>query len=209
MILESEHTPSALDNMEILTSEEHDLEKLTTMLEQQAFFANQYAQLLAHQTVWCHWQVQWMQAVQEQQLQMMLGAAKVLGSAETGGRKRRDIEEDSSSKFTTLMMRNIPNRFSRDQLLDLFDEQGFATCYDLVYLPLDFKQGVGLGYAFINFVSNAEAARFQKHFNGFSKWNVHSSKICEVSWSDARAARRLKAHSALCGVGSRTGRGVE
>jgi len=216
-MLESEITRSIVDNMEFLASESRALEESPALLKQQLFFANQYAHLLAHQSLWLHWQVQWSQAMQEQQRQMMLGAAMAVGNVETSGRKKLDTPcslipvegcdvEAKSSKYTTVMMRNIPNKYSREQLLDLFDDQGFATSYDLVYLPLDFKTGIGLGYAFINLVSNDEAQRFQQRFNGFSKWKTASPKVCEVSWSDARAARRLKANSTFCGIGSRTGR---
>jgi len=89
-----------------------------------------------------------------------------------------------SVPMTTVMMRNIPNNYSRQQLLDLINDQGFVNCYDLAYLPIDFKTEVGLGYAFINFVSSEDAERFRQYFHGFSSWSVHSSKICEVSWSD-------------------------
>merc|ERR1711988_1545769 len=98
-----------------------------------------------------------------------------------------DEEEDAtgSAPLTTVMMRNIPNSCSRKHLLGLIDDHGFAGCYDLVYLPVDFKKWVGLGYAFINFCSTSEAERFRHHFNGFSEWSWQSSKVCEVSWSDA------------------------
>merc|ERR1712100_520562 len=89
-----------------------------------------------------------------------------------------------SVPMTTIMMRNIPNSYCREQLLDLISKQGFATCYDLVYLPLDLKKRVGLGYAFINFTSHEQAERFRKRFSGFSIWPSYSKKVCEVSWSD-------------------------
>jgi len=117
-------------------------------------------------------------------------------SFESGSRSRANTdssyvdsdEEDDvtrSSPLTTVMMRNLPNSYSRKQLLDLLDKHGFAGCYDLVYLPVDFKKWVGLGYAFINFCSTSEAESFRQHFNGFSEWSSQSSKVCEVSWSDA------------------------
>jgi hypothetical protein len=98
-----------------------------------------------------------------------------------------DEKEDSTQSvpLTTVMMRNIPSRCNRKQLLDLIDSHGFVGCYDLIYLPVDFKKWVGLGYAFINFCSTSEAERFRHHFNGFSDWSRQSSKVCEVSWSDA------------------------
>merc|ERR1719482_2321495 len=48
--------------------------------------------------------------------------------------------------FTTLMLRNIPNSYSRNMLLDLLDQEGFRGCYDLVFVPVDFQNLAGLGW---------------------------------------------------------------
>jgi hypothetical protein len=83
---------------------------------------------------------------------------------------------------TTVMLRNMPNNYSRDMLLELVESMGFAGCYDFAYLPVDFKSQAGLGYAFINFVSTAEAQRCFECFEGFSDWKVPSEKVCTVTW---------------------------
>jgi len=108
--------------------------------------------------------------------------------------------EDSTKKLprllTTVMMRNIPNNLTREQLLDIMNAEGFVGCYDFVYLPVDFKNMVGLGYTFVNLVDSEVAKRFYLHFSGFSRWVIRSSlntgcwdpiqseKVCEVTWSD-------------------------
>jgi hypothetical protein len=91
---------------------------------------------------------------------------------------------------TTVMMRNIPNNYTRQMLLDLVDGQGFQECYELVYLPVDFKTDTGLGYAFIDLCTPAEAQRFFSHFQGFAAWGMLSEKVCEVSWSDVLQGRQ-------------------
>lgn len=83
---------------------------------------------------------------------------------------------------TTVMLRNMPNNYTRDMLLELVDSMGFAGCYDFAYLPVDFKSQAGLGYAFINFISSAEAQRCFDNFEGFSGWKVPSEKVCTVTW---------------------------
>merc|ERR1711971_1058543 len=83
------------------------------------------------------------------------------------------------------MVRNIPNNYTRTMLVDLINAEGFEGKYDLVYLPIDFKNRVGLGYSFINFLDSDMAMRFQQHFAGFCSWSAQSDKICEVTWSDA------------------------
>jgi len=91
----------------------------------------------------------------------------------------------SDVRLTTVMMRNIPNNFNRDFLIELINSAGFSNTYDLVYLPVDFKSRVGLGYAFVNFERHADAEQFRTHFDGFENWSVQSKKVCKVSWSDA------------------------
>jgi len=87
---------------------------------------------------------------------------------------------------TTIMMRNIPNNYTREMLIELVSSEGFAGLYDLVYLPIDFQSKVAnLGYSFINFVDPEVATRFHSHFNGFCQWTLQSDKVCEVTWSDA------------------------
>jgi hypothetical protein len=86
---------------------------------------------------------------------------------------------------TTVMMRNIPNNYTRELLLNLIDDYGFRGCYDLVYLPVDFKTEFGLGYSFINFTDSESAERFRIVFEGFRDWSVLSEKVCEVLWSEA------------------------
>jgi hypothetical protein len=82
----------------------------------------------------------------------------------------------------TAMIRNMPNNYTREMLLELLDSMGFRGSYDFVYLPIDFKTQAGLGYAFVNFVSSSEALRCFAEFEGFCDWRVPSEKVCTVVW---------------------------
>jgi hypothetical protein len=84
---------------------------------------------------------------------------------------------------TTVMLRNVPNRYNQQMLLTLLDEQGFKGIYDFVYLPMDFRNAVNLGYAFVNVQTHKDALRMMNTFQGFSQWFFDSAKICEVSWA--------------------------
>lgn len=84
---------------------------------------------------------------------------------------------------TTVMLRNIPIRYTQTMLLTLLGEHGFAQSYDFVYLPMDFRNGVNLGYAFVNLLLHQDAAEVMEIFHGFSSWYLDSSKICEVTWA--------------------------
>merc|ERR1712048_1476531 len=82
------------------------------------------------------------------------------------------------------MLRNIPNDYTRDMLVQLLDEHGFQNLYNFVYLPIDFQSRKGVGYAFVNLVTPGDAVRCFAHFEGFSQWSVKSFKICQTCWSD-------------------------
>jgi len=95
---------------------------------------------------------------------------------------------------TTVMLRNVPNNYTRDMLLAMLDGEGFSGCYDFVYLPTDFNSGACLGYAFINMVEPPFVARFWRAFDGYSKWILPSRKVCRVSWCGPHQG--LEAHIA-------------
>lgn len=84
---------------------------------------------------------------------------------------------------TTLMLRNLPADYTRDDLLALLTVHGFARSFDFLYLPIDFTTHGALGYAFVNLVTQADAERLSQSLDGFSSWTVPSSKVCRVSWS--------------------------
>lgn len=88
----------------------------------------------------------------------------------------------AQSELTTLMMRNIPNDYTRSMLLDLLDSMGLAGKYDFLYLPMDFGKMAGLGYAFVNFVSHADADLARHTLHGFNQWKIQSQKVCAVCW---------------------------
>jgi hypothetical protein len=58
--------------------------------------------------------------------------------------------ETGEDPRTTVMVKNIPNKYTQRNLLDLIDVN-YAGTYDFFYLPIDFKNKCNLGYAFINF----------------------------------------------------------
>lgn len=84
---------------------------------------------------------------------------------------------------TTIMLRNLPNNYSRAMVLAMLNDEGFALKYNFLYLPIDFKSHACLGYAFINLVSTEATAEMWNTFNGYSKWMLPSRKVCSVSWS--------------------------
>jgi hypothetical protein len=96
-----------------------------------------------------------------------------------------EVTWDSSTPRTTLMLRNIPNCYSRSVLLELLDGHGFKGSYNLVYLPIDFNTNCGFGYAFVNFVDTESAEVFMSRLQGYSNWATPSDKVLDVTWSNA------------------------
>lgn len=84
---------------------------------------------------------------------------------------------------TTVMLRNLPNNYTRTMVCTMMDKEGFKGHYDFLYLPIDFRSKANLGYAFVNLVSEADVQSFWKVFDGYTRWVLPSAKVCSVSWS--------------------------
>lgn len=86
----------------------------------------------------------------------------------------------SSGQITTLMIRNIPNRYSQTELMAEIKESGFDNKFDFFYLPMDHDTHANFGYAFINFVDEREVQPFTKRFNGLKLNRFTSNKIIQI-----------------------------
>ena len=62
-----------------------------------------------------------------------------------------DFVRNGMEQRTTVMIRNIPNRYSRETLVEVF--QDFVGTFDFFYLPIDAVARANIGYAFINFAT--------------------------------------------------------
>ncbi|XP_059629658.1 protein terminal ear1-like [Cornus florida] len=116
---------------------------------------------------------------------------------------------------TTVMIRNIPNQYRRNMLLDFLDEHcqnhnqkaellsdPLHMAYDFLYLPMDFRSGDNLGYAFLNLTSSGAALRMREMLHRF-KWGtfkssdskiVNSKKVCEITWARIQGKDNLVRH---------------
>lgn len=85
---------------------------------------------------------------------------------------------------TTVMLRNIPNQYTREMLTKCLDDKGFKDQYDFLYLPIDTTSQRNMGYAFVNFRTVEACQRFTRQFSGVGAATClpgfRSSKICEV-----------------------------
>jgi protein phosphatase 1 regulatory subunit 42 len=67
-------------------------------------------------------------------------------------------------KRTTLMVKNIPNKYTQKMLLASVEEH-FKGMFDFFYLPIDFKNKCNVGYAFINIIKPAYIVAFVERFH--------------------------------------------
>jgi RNA recognition motif-containing protein len=90
----------------------------------------------------------------------------------------------AQDKRTSLMIRNIPNKYTQSMLLNEFKESGHGPGkIDFFYLPIDFRNKCNRGYAFINFNDYKDIISFYEQYNG-KRWNIFKSeKICCVTYA--------------------------
>eukprot|EP00928_Gymnodinium_smaydae_P018876 TRINITY_DN17196_c0_g1_i1.p1 TRINITY_DN17196_c0_g1~~TRINITY_DN17196_c0_g1_i1.p1 ORF type:complete len:424 (-),score=55.92 TRINITY_DN17196_c0_g1_i1:176-1447(-) len=84
---------------------------------------------------------------------------------------------------TTVMLRNVPHKYTSTRMVNLINAAGFKGAYDFMYLPMDFDTNSCLGFCFVNLIGPAYVWPFWTFFDGFSDWKVPSRNKCSVSWS--------------------------
>lgn len=85
-----------------------------------------------------------------------------------------ELAGDRASGSTLVMLRNIPNDYSRSMVQELLDSEGFSGKLDFLYVPFDFKTGACKGYALVNLVDASTVKQFRNKFEGFCSWNTPS-----------------------------------
>ncbi|WOL12611.1 hypothetical protein Cni_G21378 [Canna indica] len=99
----------------------------------------------------------------------------------------------SEDSRTTLMIKNIPNKYTSKMLLAAIDENHRGT-YDFIYLPIDFKNKCNVGYAFINMTKSQHIIPFYQSFNG-KKWEkFNSEKVASLAYARIQGKAALIAH---------------
>ncbi|XP_059640962.1 protein MEI2-like 4 isoform X2 [Cornus florida] len=119
------------------------------------------------------------------------------GSSIHADKKQFELEIDrilhGEDSRTTLMIKNIPNKYTSKMILAAIDEQCRGT-YDFIYLPIDFKNKCNVGYAFINLIDPLHIIPFHKAFNG-KKWEkFNSEKVASLAYARIQGKTALIAH---------------
>ncbi|CAN6175109.1 unnamed protein product [Urochloa humidicola] len=127
-----------------------------------------------------------------------------------GGEARRGVPKprlvyDPACTRTSLMVRNIPNHFTRKRLMSIIDEHcfienqkiapgGVKSEYDFLYVPIDFRTLANKGYAFVNMTSPEAAHRLWEHLHGH-RWEVgRCAKTCAVDYAAKQGLEKLRGH---------------
>jgi len=94
------------------------------------------------------------------------------------------VSEKNEDSRTTVMLRNLPNNYTRAMFVELLETLGFGSMYNFLYLPIDFKTQAALGYCFVDLAHPSVVQHFWNVFHGFSNWSVPSRKKCFVTWCE-------------------------
>jgi len=87
---------------------------------------------------------------------------------------------------TTVMMRNLPCRYSQRRLMTEINGLGFQGRYDFFFLPMDPRSRANRGFAFINFEIPAVSDVFYDVFHGKRLQLFNSDKVISVRPADVQ-----------------------
>jgi hypothetical protein len=87
---------------------------------------------------------------------------------------------NSGGPVTTVMIRNIPTRYTSPSLIDVLRDHGFDKTFDFMYLPMDFRTKKNVGYAFVNFIMPEYVEKFVAEFQGLQLKANTSQKCLEI-----------------------------
>lgn len=96
--------------------------------------------------------------------------------------------------MTTVMVRNIACRYTKEQVMDFIDNLGLKGTYDFLYLPLNPVRRANLGYIFINFTSLQAVEDCKRLLNGKPLGPSTTEKRCEVALARVQGQANITAH---------------
>jgi hypothetical protein len=111
------------------------------------------------------------------------------------------------SGCTTVMMRQVPFRYTQRKLLREINSCGFMGQYDFIYLPMDPRSHANRGFAFLNMISAEAAEDFYNKFNGQYLRHFSAEKALSVLPADLQGFEEnaLQYASTAAHRGRRTG----
>eukprot|EP00928_Gymnodinium_smaydae_P099140 TRINITY_DN9383_c0_g1_i1.p1 TRINITY_DN9383_c0_g1~~TRINITY_DN9383_c0_g1_i1.p1 ORF type:complete len:257 (-),score=31.77 TRINITY_DN9383_c0_g1_i1:202-972(-) len=107
---------------------------------------------------------------------------------------------------TSVLVKNVPYRFSREMFEAELRIAGFVDTYDYLFLPVDrFRKTKNKGYAFLNFVNDYVAYRFKCTFDShFFRLSWNPSKQLMVTPANLQGLTDNVAHCELTKAAKQT-----
>jgi len=99
--------------------------------------------------------------------------------------------QDGSEQRTTLMIRNIPSKYSHMMLVTLLQTLVDITELNLVYIPVSNQNGRNKGYAFVDCAGAAAVIKLRAALHGQQWPEFNSGKVCKVVFSRLQGADGL------------------
>lgn len=119
---------------------------------------------------------------------------------------------DPQDRPTTMMIRNIPNRYTQREFMRELEDFGFAGSFDFLYVPMDKGTLCNVGYAFVNFVDPIWAEKCINAFDNYNfkkhkkaRWKVTSVSVAHIQGLEANI--RHYENSAVSGGAQAKSRG--
>ncbi|CAN6994672.1 unnamed protein product [Brassica rapa subsp. trilocularis] len=112
-----------------------------------------------------------------------------------GGRYHIDLDRIATGDDTrtTLIIKNIPNKYTYMMLVAEIDEKHKGD-YDFLCLPIEFKNKCNMGYAFVNMVSPLHIVPFQQTFSGKVWENFNSGKVASLAYAEIQGKSALASY---------------
>ncbi|CAH2058288.1 unnamed protein product, partial [Thlaspi arvense] len=112
-----------------------------------------------------------------------------------GGRYHIDLDRIATGddSRTTVIIKNIPNKYTYKMLVAEIDEKHKGD-YDFLCLPIDFKNKCNMGHAFINMVSPLHIVPFQQTFNGKIWEKFNSGKVASLAYAEIQGKSALASY---------------
>jgi len=95
---------------------------------------------------------------------------------------------------TTVMLRNLPNKYTQKMLLEELNNSGFVGLYDFLYLPMDPETNANKGYAFVNMTDPSYAWTLRNTYEGKRMPHFNSEKEVSVVPAALQGLKANRAH---------------
>merc|ERR1712194_130162 len=96
----------------------------------------------------------------------------------------RKAKGDDEGEGITFMLKNLPNKYTRDTLIERL-QKDYRYDMSFLYMPVDFTTSCNVGYCFINLRTREAADRFQKQYDNthtrVSFPGYNSNKVAQVN----------------------------